>query len=275
MTGARSAAELSTPVAELQGRVAVVTGGGSGIGFSIAAMLAQKGGKIVVAARQIPRLRDAAAMLSREYGGQILAVPVDTRDQRQVDALVDEVIKSFGGIDIWVNCAANPSGVANQIEHLDGDELLEDLNTKVVGYARCVKSVVPIMKARGGGRIVNIGGFTGRSSDTLSGMRNAALCHMTKVLSDQLGPFGITVNIVHPGIVRTPHLVELFEEKAQLQGISVAEVEADFVKDTPMRRILQPEEVASMVGFLTSSQAASITGQSFAVDGGFSRGIYL
>ena len=106
-------------------------------------------------------------------------------------------------------------------------------------------------------------------------MRNVALCHLTKTLSDQLGPDGITVNAVHPGVVRTPHLDELFEAEAKKRGTTAAAVEAGFVSDTPTRRILTTTEIASAVAFLASPHAASITGESIAVDGGITRGIYL
>jgi NAD(P)-dependent dehydrogenase (short-subunit alcohol dehydrogenase family) len=131
-----------------------------------------------------------------------------------------------------------------------------------------------MMKQRWG-RIINIGGLTGRSSNTLSGMRNVALCHLTKTLSDQLGPDGITVNTVHPGVVRTAHLDELFGTEAKKRGTTAAAVEAGFVADTPTRRILTTTEIASTVAFLASPHAASITGESIAVDGGITRGIYL
>jgi NAD(P)-dependent dehydrogenase (short-subunit alcohol dehydrogenase family) len=179
-------------------------------------------------------------------------------------------------VDILVNCAASPAGlVRNRIEEIDATALLHDLNTKVVGYARCCKSVVSAMKRHSWGRIINIGGLTGRGSNTLSGMRNAAICHLTKTLSDQLGPHGITVNAVHPGVIRTPHIDELFAAEAKKQGTTAANIEKSYVEATPVRRILAAEEIAGAVTFLASAHGASITGESIAVDGGISRGIYL
>jgi NAD(P)-dependent dehydrogenase (short-subunit alcohol dehydrogenase family) len=131
------------------------------------------------------------------------------------------------------------------------------------------------MKQAGLGHIVNIGGLTGRSSDTLSGLRNVAVSHLTKVLSDQLGPFSITVNAVHPGIVRTPHLEELFAEMANEGGSTAKDIERGFVADIPTGRILSPTDVGRMVAFLATADNAAITGQSLTVDGGYSRGIFL
>jgi NAD(P)-dependent dehydrogenase (short-subunit alcohol dehydrogenase family) len=261
---------------DLTERVVIVTGGSSGIGYEIARAFAQERARVVITARRPGPLSDAAGALTKQTGAVVIGIPADTTEQTQVDALVDAVQAKYSRVDILINCAASPSGlVRNQIEELDAAALLRDLNTKVVGYARCCKAVAPMMKQRRWGRIVNIGGLTGRSSNTLSGMRNAALCHMTKTLSDQLGPDGITVNTVHPGVIRTPHLQELFESEANKHGTSAAQIEAQFISETPVRRILSAGEIAAAVTFLASGQAASITGESIAIDGGITRGIYL
>jgi NAD(P)-dependent dehydrogenase (short-subunit alcohol dehydrogenase family) len=261
---------------KLAQRVVIVTGGSSGIGLAIAKLFASEGAQVVITARGVKALETAAHEISEGSGEKVLAVPSDTTDQLQVDRMVAEVLERHARIDILVNCAANPSGlVRSAIEDLDSDALLRDLNTKVVGYARCARAVVPTMKQQRWGRIINIGGLTGRSSNLLSGMRNVAICHLTKTLSDQLGPHGITVNVVHPGVIRTPHLDDLFSKEAQQRGTTPAAIEEGFVKETPIRRILEAEEIAGTVAFLASDHAASITGESLAVDGGITRGIFL
>jgi NAD(P)-dependent dehydrogenase (short-subunit alcohol dehydrogenase family) len=209
--------------------------------------------------------------------GAVAALPIlcDTTDQAQVDALAEAVETQLGRIDVLVNCAADPSPIASEVERVDGAAVLRDLDTKVVGCLRCIRAVAPAMKRQGLGHIVNIGGLTGRSSNTLSGLRNVAISHLTKTLSDQLGPFGVTVNAVHPGIVRTPHLDELFATEAERQGSDPRAVEAEFVSQIPLRRVLQPADIAEAVAFLASSAAGGITGESLTVDGGYSRGVYL
>jgi len=259
----------------LAGRVAIVTGGSSGIGRAIAGSLSAAQARVVIAARGLDRLEQAAAAISRLTGQPVDAIGCDTRDQRSVDHLVETVLARHGRVDILVNCAANPSGLTGDIGMLDDDALLRDLDTKVVGYARCIKAVSDVMKRQAWGRVVNIGGFTGRTSDTLSGLRNAAVSHLTKTVSDQLGPYGVAVNAVHPGIVRTPHLDELFEDQARAQSRTAVEVEADFVKDTPVRRLLEPEEIGRAVLFLAADLGNGVNGQSIVVDGGYSRGVYL
>lgn len=261
---------------DLADKVVIVTGGSSGIGFAIANAFARERCRVVIAARRIDVLENAAATLRSRTGAKVTGISTDTTDQASVDRMVAETCAGYGRLDVLVTCAATPAGlVRNDIEELDSAALLADLNTKVVGYARCSRAAVPVMKRQQSGRIIHIGGLTGRTSNTLSGMRNVAIAHLTKTLSDQLGPCGITVNAVHPGVVRTPHLEELFSSEATKQGRSAGEIETGFVSDTPIRRVLMPDEIARTVLFLASAHAAAITGESIAVDGGITRGIYL
>jgi len=261
---------------ELSDRVAIVTGGGTGIGKEVARVLAQEGCKVVICARRIQPLEEAAREISAETGREVLPLFCDTNDMTTVSEMVSRAVERFGKLDILVNSAAAPSGVVrNDIEHAGDSELLGDLNTKVVGYFRCAKAVVPHMRRNGFGRIVNIGGLTGRASKVLSGMRNLAVAHLTKTLSDQLGPAGITVNLIHPGVVETPHIHQLYEREAAKQGKTAREVEQGYVDVTPIRRVLQPREIGWLIAFLASPKSAAITGESIGIDGGMSRGIFL
>lgn len=261
---------------QLSGKVAVITGGSLGIGRACADALAAEGVKVAIVARRQDQLDAVAREIREATGGEVIGVAADVSDTAQVEAMMEKVASHFGRIDILVNGAAHPGGlVRSEIEHADPEGLLEDINIKVVGYMRCAKAAAPHMKRNGYGRIVNIGGLTGRGSKQLSGMRNAAICHLTKTLSDQLGPSGVTVNVIHPGVVETPHIHELYEKEAIKQGLTAAEVEANYCKVTPIRRVLQPPEIADVVLFLASPRAAAITGESLAVDGGITRGIFL
>jgi NAD(P)-dependent dehydrogenase (short-subunit alcohol dehydrogenase family) len=260
----------------LKGRVAVITGGSMGIGRAVAQAFAAEGAHVALVSRGRAALEQAAAEIAHETGVQALAVPADVADTAQVQAAMERVAAHFGRLDVLVNGAAHPGGlVRGGIEEADPAGLLQDIDIKVVGYMRCAQAAVPHMKRAGWGRIVNIGGLTGRGSKQLSGLRNVAICHMTKVLSDQLGPHGITVNVIHPGVVDTPHIHELYAREAKLQGLTPAEVEANYCKATPIRRTLQPAEIADAVLFLASPRAAAITGESLGVDGGITRGIFL
>jgi len=255
--------------------VAIVTGASGGIAPAIARQLLINGHDVVLTARREAPLRARAASMAKQGGGEVLALTSDATDRTTITALRDAVLDRFGRIDVLVNAAASSTPIGGAIEEVNVDVLLGDLDTKVGGYLRYIQAVVPAMKRQRAGRIVNIGGLTGRSSDTLSGLRNAAVAHLTKVLADQLGPFGITVNAVHPGIVHTPHLEELFDELAAARKLDRAEIVADFIANIPTRRILDPAEIGQVAAFLAGAGASSINGESISVDGGFSRGIYL
>lgn len=266
---------------QLKGKSAFITGGSMGIGKAAALELAREGVDVAIAARRMPLLEEAAAELRLTLAdmpgaGRVLPVVVDTTDMASVNAAMATAAEAFGRIDILVNGAAHPGGlVRSELDEADPQGLLQDIDIKVVGYFRCAKAVAPYMRRQRYGRIVNIGGLTGRGSKQLSGMRNVAIVHMTKTLSDQLGPDGITVNTIHPGVVETPHIHELYEKEAKKQGLSAAEVEANYVKVTPIRRVLQPEEMGWIIAFLASPKSGSITGESLGCDGGLTRGIFL
>ncbi|QPP05292.1 SDR family oxidoreductase [Streptomyces bathyalis] len=260
----------------LAGRVALVTGGSLGIGKAVARELAREGVNVVITARRKPALERTAKEIEAETGSRVVTLVSDTTDTESVRHMVHSAAAELGRIDILVNGAAAPSGlVRNSVGEADPELLLADINTKVVGYFRCAQAVAPHMQANGYGRILNIGGLTGRSSHALSGLRNLAVVHMTKTLSDQLGPSGITVNTVHPGVVETEHIHDLYEKEAIKRGSTAAQVEADFVARTPIRRVLEANEIAEAIAFLSSPRAAAITGESLGIDGGLTRGIFL
>jgi NAD(P)-dependent dehydrogenase (short-subunit alcohol dehydrogenase family) len=264
---------------QLKGKAAFITGGSMGIGKAAALELAREGVDVAIAARRLALLEEAAADLRRQLGpqaGRILPLAVDTTSMDSVTAAVDAAASAFGRLDILVNGAAHPGGLVRaELAEADPQGLLQDIDIKVVGYLRCAKAAAPHMRRGGYGRIINIGGLTGRGSKQLSGMRNVAIVHMTKTLSDQLGPDGITVNTLHPGVVETPHIHELYEKEARKQGLTAAQVEANYVKATPIRRVLQPEEIGWLVAFLASPRSGSVTGESLGCDGGLTRGIFL
>lgn len=261
----------------IEGRIAIVTGGAVGIGKETARKLALGGAKVVIASRTQSKLDEAAAELRDKTGGDVVAVAVDTTSKSSVQSLVDATVERFGGVHILINCAAAPGGlVRNAIEEADEDALMLDLNTKLLGYFRTAKACVPHMRRAGWGRIVNVGGLTARCTEALSGMRNTALVHFTKTLSDEVGRDGITVNIIHPGVTRTEHVEKWFAEMAADEGTTFeAIVEREAGAPAALGRMLEVEEVADPIVFLASQAGSGITGESIAVDGGLSRAVFL
>ncbi|MBI3330333.1 MAG: SDR family oxidoreductase [Nitrospinae bacterium] len=260
---------------ELAGKVAIVTGGSRGVGKAIAGELAREGVDVVISARHRDALEAAASELARATGRRIIPVPADTTNRESVEQMVKETVAALGRVDILVNNAATPGGlVRGQLADASEDLLLEDINTKVVGYFRCAKAAAPHMQRLGWGRIINIGGLSGRQSTVISGLRNAAIVHLTKSLSDQLGPHGITVNLIHPGATRTERSGPTYAEQARQQGVSVEEIERRVAQNIAIRRIVDAKEIGYVVCFLASPKGTAITGETIAAGGGSMRAVF-
>ena len=227
---------------------------GRGIGRAIARALASEGVNVAICARQRQALDEAAKALSEETGRRVIPIVADTMSSESVARLVDTTLAAFGRVDLLVNNASTPCGmVRGPLAEADDKTLLEDIDTKVVGYLRCAKAVAPHMQGRSWGRIINIGGLSGRRSGNISGLRNAAIVHLTKTLADELGAHGITVNLVHPGLTRTERTDAETERRAATNAI---------------RRIVDASEIAHVVTFLASTKAANVTGVAIDASGG-------
>src|SRR5262250_1620057 len=238
----------------LAGKVAIVTGGSKGIGKAIAQELAGEGVDVAICARDRRVLEEAAKTLGAATKRRIVPIVCDTTSTKSVQDLVEATVAQLGRVDILVNNASTPGGVVTgPLASADDELLLEDINTKVVGYMRCAKAAAPHMQRAGWGRIVNIGGLSGRRAGNISGLRNAAIVHLTKTLADQLGASGITVNLVHPGLTRTERTGAEDERRGSSNAI---------------RRIVDAREIAQVVTSLASAKAANITGVAIDASGG-------
>lgn len=262
---------------ELTGKRAIVTGGSRGIGKAIARELLAEGVDVVIAARGEEALHAAAAELAFRSKGRVLAVTADTGNDGSVRALVDRAVAELGGVDILVNCAAAPGGQGPVPKLADiTDELFwADMNVKVMGYLRCAREVAPHMKANGWGRIINISGLAARQSgSTIGSMRNVAVAALTKNLADELGPHGINVTVVHPGLTRTEKTPAVVAARAASTGVSAEEVEAQLSQANSSRRLITAEEIAYVVAFLASTKSVAINGDAVAAGGGVGRAIH-
>ena len=253
---------------DLQGKVAIVTGGGLGIGAAISEVLAAAGAKVAIAdinpataAPTIKRITDA--------GNQAKIFPHDVTNWKSSFALVDAVEKEFGPIDILVNNA----GVTKwqpfvEITEGDWDRVL-DINLK--GQFLAARAVVPGMIGRRRGRIINLGSVTSKK-----GYANAipyciskfGVMGLTQGLAMELAPFDITVNTVCPGIVIIPLHDGLVDDMAKQRGVSFNQAKDDFVSWVPLQRPQEPVDVANMVAYLASDFGRNLTGGTYHVDGG-------
>jgi NAD(P)-dependent dehydrogenase (short-subunit alcohol dehydrogenase family) len=262
---------------ELSGRTAIVTGGSRGIGRAVARVLAAEGMDVAITARNRDDLEAAAADLASESGRRIVAVPSDTGSDEQVRAMVERAAAELGGVDVLVNCAAQPGGQAPppRLAEIGDDVFWSDVNVKVLGYLRCIREVVPHMARRGGGRIVNVSGLAARSTgSTIGSIRNVAVAAMTKNLADELGPQGISVVVVHPALTRTERTPGVIRAQAERLGVSEAEVEQRMSRGNVLGRLIDAHEVATVIAFLASPRAIAINGDAVAVGGGISGSIH-
>ena len=245
---------------ELTGKKAIVTGGSVGIGKATARELAKEGVDVVICARREDVLSSAAEELSAETGRRVVPIVADTTSTESVESMVRRALDELGGVDILVNNAAAPGGlVLGPLEESDDEGLLSDIDTKVVGYFRCAKAVAPHMRSAGWGRIINIGGLAARNAGTFSGLRNAALVHLTKTLSNQLGPHGINVNLVHPGATIT--------ERTSGEA-------ANAPMGNDIGRMVDASEIGYVVAFLSSPKSTAIAGEVVAAGGGVGSSVY-
>ena len=258
---------------ELRGKVALVTGGSKGIGRAIAEGLAMEGASVAICARSERDLGIAASEISKKAGGRVTPIVADVGRTDQVNSLVQQTLTSMGRLDILVNNAGIPGGLARgPLETVTDEAVWQDLNTKYLGYLRCARACVPVMKRQGWGRIINIGGMAARQSGTYStGAREVAVAHLTKTLSDELGQYGITVNLLHPGYTRHERWLTQIQERAAREGRTPDELEKEAAQVNAIRRIVDLQEVAHVVAFLASPKSGAITGEIISVSGGMSR----
>src|SRR5260221_7344346 len=214
---------------ELAGKRAIVTGGSRGIGKAIALALAEEGVNVALLARQPEALRTAAAELALQTGRKVVGIGADTTSDESIRLAVAAAVAQLGGsIDILVNAAAEPAGYAAppKLGEITAEFFRAELDTKVMGYVRCAREVVGGMRAQGWGRIVNISGLAARQTGNAVGsIRNVAVAALTKNMADELGPSGINVTAVHPGLTRTERTAPLVAARAAAQGVSIQDVE--------------------------------------------------
>jgi NAD(P)-dependent dehydrogenase (short-subunit alcohol dehydrogenase family) len=254
----------------IAGRKAVVTGGSKGLGFAIARELVTEGVDVAICARNEDEIFSAADQL-RPLGAKVHAQRADVTRPDEVAAFIGTSAEALGGIDFLVNNAgrAHPG----DFETLTDDDWREDLDVKLFSLIRCCREVLPLMRASGGGRIVNISAIYGRYPDPTffaTSVNRAAGLSFTKTLAIQVASENILVNSVNIGFVETPQWGDIHRRRAPEMA------REDFfaslaAKEVPLGRFGTPEEVAGVVAFLVSSRASYVTGASIDVAGGMGK----
>lgn len=251
---------MSQPNFDLTGKVALITGASRGIGQAIAEAYAAAGAKVVLSSRRQEGL-DAVAEVIRRNGGDALPIAAHTGSDEAVQAVVAQATEAYGGIDIVVNNAAtNPHfGGMLTAEESHWDKIF-DVNVK--GYFRIVKACVPSMKARGGGKVINMASIAGLKPQAMMGVycvSKAAVLMMTEVLAVELASDNIQVNAIAPGFVKTKFSQAIWGTPAIHDAV---------MKTIPQGRMAEPEELTGIALYLASEASSFTTGSTFLIDGG-------
>jgi 3-oxoacyl-[acyl-carrier protein] reductase len=241
---------------DFSGRVALITGAARGLGRATAGRLLERGAAVAVNVRR----EDRAEAVARELGERAFAAPGDIAEPAAAGAIVQRILDRCGRLDVLVNNAA--LALSTRFEKISEEEWRRAMDVNVTAPFLLIRAALPAMKAAGYGRIVNISSTAGKTVSTLGGAHyttsKAALLGLTRAAAKELGPYGITVNAVCPGLIDT----ELTRENATDEAL------AAYARGFPIQRLGRPVEVADLICFLASDEAGYITGASLDINGG-------
>lgn len=257
----------------LRGKVALVSGGSTGIGAAVARKFAEEGAKVALCGRDGARAETMAEEITRTTGTEVRGIAADCTKDEDVRRFVETAIASFGSVDILVNSLAGPKD--GGFLELSDQDWIDGLNLKLLGQIRCSRAVLPHMIARKQGRIVNIIGTHGHQPHSFlvtAGVVNAGLQNFTKALAEIAAPHNVRVNAVNPGPIETVRMQYAMEVQTGQAGISWEEARREWEGETLLKRFGTPEEIAAMAVFLASDLASYVTGATINVDGGQTRG---
>jgi len=256
---------------QLKDKIAVITGGSVGIGLAVAKALAEEGVHLVLCARNQQRLDEEAANIVEEYGVEVTGIKSDVSKGDDIRELVAQVAGKYNGIDILINNA----GVGSNEKIMDApDEKWQyywDLH--VMAAVRLSRSLIPLMKNRGGGVILNNSSICAKQPlyyEPIYNTTKAALSMFSKCLAEEAIPFNIRVNTINPGLIMTPDWRKTAGELGEKEGITADEYLDRLAKEyTPIGRFATPEELSKFFVFLCSPMASYSVGSTYYVDGGW------
>ena len=252
----------------LQDKIALVTGGATGIGKAIGLQMAKNRAKVAIASRNLSHLAGATAEFE-ELGLTMLPVSMDVRKKHDVERAVDEIVSKWGAIHILVN-SAGISGLS-MIDDPDDSKWFNIVDTNLNGMYLITKEVLKHMPDHNGGRVINISSVLGKfgvPGYTAYCTTKHGMVGFTRVLALEVVNRGITVNTVCPGWVETEMATQGINETAAFQGITPEQFKAQAVAGVPIGRFLEADEIAELVCYLASDQAKGITGQAINICGG-------
>lgn len=244
----------------LKDKVAIITGGGTGIGRGIAVMFAKEGAKVVVTGRRQDVL-DETVNIIKQSGGEALALSTDVSDNNQVLALVQKTIAQFGRIDILVNSAG--VYLAHDALSASEEEWNKVMSIDLKGVWSCSKACIPEMLKQGSGKIINIASIAGLIGFEQSAAYCAAkggVVNLTREMALDYASKGININAIAPGVIDTDMTKSFLTDEAAKKS---------FLEKTPVGRIGKPEDIAYAAVYLASDESDFVTGHTLVVDGGW------
>lgn len=252
----------------LDGLVVVVTGAGRGIGRAIATRFAAEGASVVVGARSRHEV-DACAEQITADGGEALAVTLDVTSDESVAATADQAVERFGAVDVLVNNAG--AYHVDRFQEIPVEIFAHLMDVNCLGVVRMTHAFLPAMLDRGEGNIVTVASTAGKYGSPYQSPYNAskhAVVGLTRSLGLELGPTGVRINAIAPGFVETDMVDSALERWGEILGVAEEEVADTLLQRVPMRRFLQPEEVADLAVYLASPESKGMTGQTITISGG-------
>jgi NAD(P)-dependent dehydrogenase (short-subunit alcohol dehydrogenase family) len=256
---------------KLKDKVAIITGGGTGIGKAISFAFANEGATVVVAARILPRLEEVAKEI-KSRGGKAKAIQTDISDHEQVKRMVAQTIDEFGQIDILVNNAARGTFNNADVADMKLDEWYESVATNLTGIMLCSKEVLKYMIPRRSGNIVNVSsvaGISGVPKESPYAASKWGVIGFTETLAIEAGKHNIRVNCISPGATRTQEFDDWVKGSAKSVGIAYEEVMRKLTDNNALKRIAEPSEIAACIVFLASDDSSAITGHNLIASCGF------
>jgi len=257
-----------SPLFDLSGKVAIVTGSSRGIGKAIAEALADQGARVVISSRNQDVCDEVAAAINVAHPGAAIAVAASISSKDALQHLVDETVRQFGQVDVLVcNAASNP--YYGPMAGISDEQFRKTLDNNVIANHWLINMVAPGMLEREDGSIViisSVGGLVGSATIGAYNISKAADFQLARNLAAEFGPKGVRVNCIAPGLIRTDFAKALWENPDTLKSVT---------RHTPMRRIGEPHEIAGAAVFLASPASTFMTGQAIVVDGGSTTGIGL
>jgi len=258
----------------LRDKIALVAASSKGLGRACAQALSAEGAKVALCARDEKALRAAADEIARVTANEVLAIPADLTHARDCERAVRETVDFFGTLHVLVTNNGGPP--AGYFFDFDDNDWYRAVDLTLMSVVRLIRAAVPPMRQQKWGRIVNITSISVKEpldNLILSNALRAGVVGLARTLANQLAADGITVNNVAPGYVLTDRVASLSQTQAKAQGKSPDDILAGFAAPVPMGRIGQPEELAAVVAFLASEQAAYVNGTTLLVDGGRYKGL--